>query len=140
MQLATGRGCLTGDTDLDLDVCEWQKEEYEYSVGKDSCPTYVQPKCVSGCTLDRGSLLGNITPSLARSFFSSSSSTSSCRECWGICCACEPDGQNITIKVSHWVAYPNKALLLSYSHSRAVCHKKISRTRRSYRYLILYLF
>lgn len=56
------------------------------------------------CTLDRGNLLGKFTPSLARSFFSSSLSTSSCRECWGLCLACEADGQNIPVKA----VYPRK--------------------------------
>lgn len=50
-----------------------------------------------GCTLDRGSLLGNFTPSLANSFFSSSLRTSSWGECWGTCCPCQPDGQNIPV-------------------------------------------
>lgn len=57
--------------------------------------TFALHTCVyCSCTLDRGSLLGKFTPSLARSFFSSSLSTSSRKECWGIRCACEPDGQN----------------------------------------------
>lgn len=65
-------------------MCVWQRE----------CVKIRERVCVSSsCTLERGNLLGRFTPSLARSFFSSSLSTSSCRECWGLCLACEADGQ-----------------------------------------------
>lgn len=83
----TGRGCVTGDTDLD--ACT--------SISMCVCLPYINVSVSCSCTLERGSLVGRFTPSLARSFFSSSLSTSSCRECWDTRCACQPEGQNIPI-------------------------------------------
>lgn len=96
----SGRGCVTRDTDLDACM----------SVSMCVCLSYIHVSVSCSCTLERGSLVGMFTPSLARSFFSSSLSIISCRECWGTRCACEPDGQNIPVWANFWASYPKKAV------------------------------
>lgn len=64
------------------------------------CPTHCTCECAScPCTLVRGSLLGKFTPSLTRSFFSSSLRTSSPGEYWAIRCVCKTDGRNNPVRV-----------------------------------------
>lgn len=72
---ATRRCCVTGETAFKLGarLCDVE------------IPALHTAKCMPcSSTLDRGSLLDKFTPSFVRSFFSSSFSTSCCRECWGI--------------------------------------------------------
>jgi len=86
-------------------VCQRERRRWMCMVREDVLHAWV----CSG-TLDRGSLLGKFTPSLTRSFFSSSLRTSSCEECWEICCAWKPDGQNIPVKATLWAVYLKKAV------------------------------